>query len=348
MGIIVATISKRKRQDGGYSYQAIVRKKGYPSTSRTFRLRKDAQQWAIELETDILRGNLSQGSQIYSLGELISRYENDRLPRLRSRRCRHRHLAWWLNKLGDTKLSRLTRPLIKGHLRELSKSLNRSGATVNRYRASLQALLSYAVTELEWIPANPLQGMPKEPEARGRIRFLADDERKRLLAACSENGDLYLIVLIALTTGARESEILHLRWSDIDLRQATARIGDTKNDEPRVLPLASTVLAVLRKRPHGIGASDWLFRSPKTGTEPQAFPRKAWNRCLVAAGIKDFRFHDLRHTAASYLAQNGVSTRQLADMLGHKTLAMVQRYSHLTVDSRRSLVDMLDKKVLEQ
>jgi integrase len=340
----MATIMKRRRSDGQVRYQATVRKQGFSSVSKTFSRKRDAEQWSRKMESDFTMGEISQGSLVYSISDLFDRYRTDKLPILKSSRCRERHLEWWEERIGDVRLAKLRRSQIKDYLRELSAG-DRSGATINRYRATLQAVLSYGVSDLEWIRTNPLQGMAKQHESRGRVRFLTDDERGRLFEQCKGHDDLYLIVLIALTTGARSGEIMALRWSDIDLQERTLHIRNSKNQEPRVLPISESVLKELKKRTRRIGTDDWLFPGKSLGKARMGFPRNAWDERVKRAGLADFRFHDLRHTAASYLAQRGVSTRQLADILGHKTMAMVQRYSHLTVDSRRELVDMLDAKV---
>lgn len=340
----MATISKRRRADGQFRYQVTIRKKGFSSLSKSFTSKRDAQAWARRMESDMELGEVSQGSLVYTFSDLCGKYREHRIPQLKSARCRERHLTWWEQRIGDTKLGRLTRSRIKECLSELREG-GMNGTTVNRYRASLQATLAYGVNQLEWLRDNPVAGLPKEPEPRGRVRFLSDDERERLLTECKCDPDLYLVVLIALTTGARQSEIMSIRWSDIDMKERTVHIQHTKNQEPRVLPLAETVMSLLRERPRAIGKHDWLFPSNQLRKDHRDYPRHGWEKAVEAAGLHDFRFHDLRHTAASYLAQAGVSTRQLADMLGHKTLAMTLRYSHLTVESRRGLVDLLDAKV---
>ena len=210
----------------------------------------------------------------------------------------------------------------------------RSGATVNRYLAALSVCLSYGVKTLQWLERNPCERITKSRESKGRVRFLSDDERKRLLTACrkSENKDLYLAVILSLTTGAREAEIMTLRWGQIDFKRKVITLHDTKNGERRALPLVGEAYKLLDQRAKVRSLTDDRLFPPK----PRA--RKAecidlnapWVAARKAAGLTDFHWHDLRHTAASYLAMSGVSLVEIAKVLGHRTLAMVARYSHLS------------------
>lgn len=167
-------------------------------------------------------------------------------------------------------------------------------------------------------------------EPRGRVRCLDDDERGRLVEACrqSEDRPLYPLVILALSTGARRGELLGFRWRDVDLARGVAVLHQTKNRERRALPLAGLAVEVLRElsRVRRVD-TDLIFAN---GQGRVVLPRKSWGRALRAAEIEDFRFHDLRHCAASYLAMSGATLAEIAEVLGHKTLAKVKRYSHLT------------------
>src|SRR5262249_9617586 len=130
-----------------------------------------------------------------------------------------------------------------------SKGLKRTGATTNRYMASLSSLLTYAVKQLRWINENPCLTFIKLKENPGRDRVLSEDEIARLLAACRESHSpyLYCIVLIALTTGARQGEILNLEWTHIDFENKLAYLKETKNGRPRSISLSDPVIAELRR-----------------------------------------------------------------------------------------------------
>jgi integrase len=171
------------------------------------------------------------------------------------------------------------------------------------------------------------------------VRYLDEDERVRLLAVCriAPWSRLYLMVLMAITTGARRGELLALIWRDLDLERRQAYVRTSKNGEPRVLVLVAPVLAeiarIRSRRPE-----DFVFASDKRPGRAMRIER-AFREACVQAKIEDFRFHDLRHCCASYLAQNGASLLEIAETLGHKQLQMVRRYAHLSVASKTALAD---------
>ena len=140
---------------------------------------------------------------------------------------------------------------------------------------------------------------------------------------------------MALTTGARRGELLGLLWRDVDLNRANAFVHSSKNGEPRVLPLVPAVVTEL-KRFQG-KPDDLVFGSARKPGKAMDISSH-WRSALQQAKIEQFRFHDLRHSCASTLAQNGASLLEIADVLGHRTMTMVRRYSHLSVDSKRRLV----------
>jgi integrase len=196
--------------------------------------------------------------------------------------------------------------------------------------------------------------LARKKESRGRTRFLSDDERGALLGACekSEWPALRALVLLAITTGARRGELINLRWEDVDLKAGRALVRETKNDEQRTLPLAGKALEALRElKLKNSARSVYVFPAltvvlnPVTGKPeldaPYEYFDAHWYAALQAAGIADFRVHDLRHTTASMLAAQGASLLEIADVLGHKTLQMVKRYSHLVVDHKAKVIERL-------
>ncbi len=220
----------------------------------------------------------------------------------------------------------------------------RSAATVNRYLGTLSDLFAFAIKERDLLSANPVSKVYRRQEPRGRTRFLTDEERTRLLEACATSGwnSLYSLVLLALSTGARRGELLTLRWSDVDLKAGRALVRESKNGEQRTLPLAGRALEALRAlRLQGGACSQYLFPAPNGRDEPAEHIDAYWYVALQAAGVEDMHFHDLRHTCASMLAAQGCSLLEIADVLGHKTLAMVKRYSHLVVDHKAKVIEKM-------
>ena len=276
---------------------------------------------------------------------------------------RPHRVAAWVRLLGDRPFASLTPEDIDAAMATLAreparvfggrdadgnpifrrKSGQRTGPTLNRYLVALGAVYAWA-RRARLVPRgfeSPTRHVEKLPEHRGRVRYLSDDERTRLLAACRESAwpRLYVLVLMALTTGARRGELLALRWCDVSLERAEAVLHDTKNGDRRVLILLPAVCEELHRfAPRDAATSAALvFRSRLRPSQPYAMAQ-AFRDALDLAGIKNFRFHDCRHTAASYMAQHGASLLEIADTLGHRQLRMVQRYAHLNTDSRRRLM----------
>lgn len=337
----MGVIEERVARNGRLRYRVKIRIKGRPSMSRTFRRKTDARRWEQQVEGDLRRGKSFPHAYARgrTLADLFEAYE----PNLRAssdRRNRVHQLRWWERELGDHHLVDLRAPAIKACWEKLAGS----AATRNRYLASLSAALAFAVRELEWIEENPVRRLRREKEPRGRVRFLDEEERQRLLEACRESSDsrLLAITLLAIYTGMRQSEIMRLRWTDIDLSRGRATVHESKNGERRTIPVAGSALETLRR--HGAVRridSDLVFTN-KSGVA--AWNRRAWDAAVARAGLSDFRFHDCRHTAASYLLMSGASLPEVAKILGHKTMRMVMRYAHLTEDHTARVVERMTRQ----
>jgi integrase len=262
-------------------------------------------------------------------------------------------LNWWKNQIGHYLLAEVSPALISECKERLfndknDKGKTRAPATVKRYLSALSHAFTFAVNEWGWLEHNPVAKVKKPTEPRGRVRFLDEAERKGLLTACkvSSNKDLYTIVVLALSTGMRQGEILTLKWKYIDFQRRQLALHETKNNERRVVPVVGHAWEVLSE--HGKIRniqSDYVF--PKCAQKWQSAIRKAWDKAVKEAMLEDFRFHDLRHTAASYLAMNGATLAEIAEVLGHKTLQMVKRYAHLSEAHTSSIVEKMNAKIFE-
>ncbi|XTI72738.1 tyrosine-type recombinase/integrase [Acidithiobacillus sp. AC3] len=337
----MAAIEKRTAQDGSTSYRVKVRLKGHPVQSATFASLTKAKQWAQQTEAAIREGRYFQTAEAkrHTLAEAIERYESENLSAIKTADKRRPLLHWWRDKLGTVTLADLAAPAINKALQDLAKEPSerhpdrtRAPQTIAHYRQALASVLSEAVKTWEWAEQSPMHRVTKPKLPRGRVRYLDDDERTRLLEACkqSSNPDLYLAVLLALTTGGRQAETMGATWRQIDLNRATLTLEETKNGSRRTLHLTAPVLELLRERAKVRRIdTDLLFPSKVNPRQPVNL-RQPWEKALEQAGIADFHWHDLRHTFASYAAMNGASLPELAALLGHKTLAMVQRYAHLS------------------
>ncbi|MBF0190709.1 MAG: site-specific integrase [Magnetococcales bacterium] len=350
----MAYIQERQTQDGKIHYRVQVRLKGYPTETATFARKTDAKRWAQQLETEMREGRYfkTPTAKKKSLGELVDRYIEEILPRKpKNAYNQNNHLRWWKEQLGHVVLADITPSVIAEYRDKLAKETTprkslRSPATVNRYLASLSHAFTIAINEWGWVDASPFRKVSKLREPRGRVRFLSDDERERLLEACQKADDpaLMAIILVAISTGARRGEILGLTWREVDLTGSRITLLDTKNGETRVVPLVGVALEQMKALAATRRSDTDLCFPREDGKAPWEF-RKAWERVLREAGITDFNFHDLRHSCASYLAMNGASLAEIAEVLGHKTLQMVKRYAHLSEAHTAGVVERMNAKI---
>lgn len=247
-------------------------------------------------------------------------------------------LEYWKLKIGHLNIKECTARDIMIARDELVKT-HREKATANRYIQALSPVFTYAANVLEIIDKNPIRQIKRYRE-QPRLRFLDKAEIDRLLSAAiqyTESPYLYALILLALTTGMRKGEILTLRWTDIQGDKIILR--NTKNGDMRILNIADKVLETLRELTAITPTTTYIFEG-KTG-KPFFLAISVWKKLIKKAGLKNFRFHDLRHTAASHLAMNGESTITIAEILGHKTLAMVKRYTHLSNETQRQALAKL-------
>jgi integrase len=213
---------------------------------------------------------------------------------------------------------------------------NKTPATVNRYMAAISSVFTWAIgqglTPVGW--TNPCWKLKRLKGEVERVRFLDPDERTRLLEACkaSKYPRLYAMVLAGMLTGARLGELKALTWRDVDLERGTARLGRSKNGDRRTLVLLPQVVEALR--PFVGEPVRFVFGSVRERHQAPAEISTAWRHAVDRAKIADFRFHDLRHCCASYLAQAGKPINVIAEVLGHRKLDMARRYAHLTVTTK--------------
>jgi len=346
----MANIQERKGRDGKITYRVQVRLKGYPTETASFERKTDAKKWAQQTETAIRDGRYFRTAEAkrHTLGEAIDRYVKEVLPRKpRSFKQQNGQLRWWRGRIGHVTLADVTPALIVQH-RQVKLQESSAGNT-NRYMAVLSHLFTIALKEWQWVEDTPFRKIQRLPESRGRVRFLSDEERDALLQACQANGNphLYDAVVLALSTGCRKNEILSLRWKDVDLARKQITLLDTKNKEARAVPLTGHALECMQERARIRRIDcDWVF--PQAEQPKPADIDRDFARARDAAKIEDFRFHDLRHSAASYLAMNGATLPEIAAVLGHKTLAMVKRYAHLSDAHTSGVVERMNAAVFRQ
>lgn len=370
----MARIRERLDKDGKPRYAVEIRLKGYPAQTATFKRLTDAKKWIQDTESDIRNGRHFKTTEAkkHTFADAIDRYLSDVLPvKFTSKEQRNRRpiLQWWRDELGIHVMADLESPLFAKARDNLLKKTNKSGKpfsadSIKKYFGVVQNVIKYAVNEWHWLEQSPLRDrrveMPELPA--GRVRFLDDQEREQLTAACKESANplLYPAFILALSTGMRQGELMNLYWKApakppietawgvVMLDQSAIVLHSTKNGERRRVPLVGLALQVVRELSKVRRLDTALvFPSADPGCPDKPIElKKAWATALKRAEVLDFRWHDIRHTTASYLAMNGASMAEIAEILGHKTLQMVRRYSHLSDSHVSNVLASMNTKIL--
>lgn len=351
----MATIQKR-----GDAYRVIIRKSGHATITKTFTRKRDATDFIRVTEGNLTSGDLAvPGKQ--SLNDAIDAFIEHRNGPGRAQRIKKGEkvqpvlskyelgvLDWWRKELGAERLAMIRSTTFKKR-RDKLKALDISVATVNRRMSLISAVISHAMDD-GWVTTNAARIKALSEKETERTRILSDVEQKALIAACKASPEPCLIdfVMSAMGTGARSGELKALTWDVVDVDRGVAVLHKTKNTDKRVIPIRGKVLEIFKRRKKLWAAAklagdidhNYVFWN-KTGHAP-FYNNKDWSEARKQSGIEDFRFHDLRHVAASHLAMAGVSLREIAEILGHRQLQMVMRYSHLYDEHVGGLGDKLD------
>lgn len=349
----MARITKRKKKNG-WSYAATVRIKGYPAVGRTFDSKGEAAAWVAKTEEEI-KANKYHDPRLamqITFGEAIEKY----LITISSNKAINTHMrekasaARLLDEIG------IGKPFGAISATTVSQYRDRRLKSVSAYSVRLElALLSHLFTKAkkEWgLPVdNPVTAIERPAPPRGRTRFLTESEAVSLLEASrkSRNQAFYFFILTLLHTGMRASEAAGLRWGQINIDRRVIYLSDTKNKDLRWVPLTKELAgALLNLRTLNQGKDENLvflkdeqLQSDRVKARPGTKFREAFDVARKKAGLPDIHLHDLRHTAASHLIMSGVDIRTLADILGHRTLQMVQRYTHLLHDHKLEAIDKI-------
>ena len=349
----MATIQKRTTAQGKSRWRVQIRRMGYSAQTRSFRTKTDADSWARKIESAMDKGEHTPATTTNVAG-LIDRFIDERLSDYADRKKRLQLLNWWRNELGSLSVANTQPAHIVQSIAKLRKRKDRHGgtinaATVNRYIAQLSAVFTAAQKRWHIISHNPVSNIERGKEPRGRERFLDRDELDALLAACKAHSHpyLYAVAALAVSTGMRRGEIRALTWERLNLAGQRIILVDTKNDTSRSVPLYGVGHGAMLEHAKVYRRIDspLVFPSLTRPGRPADFD-DAFRKAVDSAGITDFRFHDLRHTAASYLAMSGASLNDIAAILGHKTLAMVKRYAHLSDQHTAVVVARMAEKFL--
>jgi integrase len=335
----MASFQKRTNGDGSKAIIAWVRVRPFKPASKSFSTMAEAKAWATALEEGRRKerkaGDVRPELESLTLTELINAYITDPVTQtLKEIHGRTRLLDWWIAHFGGEKV-RTFGPL---KLREARDLLNngREPATVNRYLGALRSCWSWGQAA-QYIPME--KGWPKKlmlPEPSGRIRFLDDDELQAVLDAAEKAGPwMHAAVLVSLGTGLRQGELRRLEWKDVDFDKKTVTVMLGKNTtggppKRRTVHLPSPAVDALKKlRRDGVVGPKHIFPNDDGNQAGKFYLAFRWRRVRKAAGLVDFRWHDLRHSCASYLAQAGASLLEIGAVLGHSSPGVTARYAHL-------------------
>lgn len=331
----MATFRKRSGK-----WQARIQRFGLPDMSKTFVSKSDAETWAITVESDFARGCFISRSEAdkMSFGDILKRYRNEISPQKRSGGrneviCINRFLREDRRYCGF-KASSLSGMLLAEWRDKRLQEV--SGSTVNRELNILSHAINVARKEWGINIQNPVECIQRPRHNKPRDRRLLGGELEHLLNELEltercENGTfvtggthnpwLKPIVLFAIETGMRQSEILSLTWCKVDLAKQLATLDETKNGSKRIVPLSKAAIANLCSIPRSIDGRVFATSA--------ASLKHGFSRAVERAKLNDIHFHDLRHEATSRLFEKGLNVVEVASITGHKTLAMLQRYTHL-------------------
>ena len=353
----MATIRKR-----GKNYQIDYFDPHGKRIRKSFKKKKDAEAELGKRVSLMAEGRYLDIKKEYTttLDDLIDKYVENFSKQASYKTGKKYHIDHILNYFGkETLLANIRFIDLETYRNHLKDSLTvkktiRKHASVNRAISCLRHIFAKGV-EWDMIEQNPFSRGKSLilKENNKRLRFLTEDEIPKLLDACPRY--LRNIVECALNTGMRRGEILSLNWSQI--HNGFIYLDKTKTMEPRQVPVNDTLEALFKKirKENGLKSNhvflyDGQLVDAKTGKtrKPNATPKpvtevkNSFGSALKKAGIVDFRFHDLRHTFASQLLMKGGTLKDVQEILGHKTMTMTLRYSHLTQEHKKKAVNLLN------
>lgn len=336
------------------TWKALIRKQGWPTAAKTFRTKRDADDWSRRTEDEMVRGVYIDraGSERMTFAAALDRYLAEVTPTKKATTQRVERLrAEGVRKVfGKYSLAAINTDIVAKY----RDSRLSDGMAANTVRLDL-ALLSHIFTTAirEWrmgLIQNPVANVRK-PKIGKRDRRLAVGEEKLLRKALKNyaNPMLLWIFEIALATGMRSSEITGITIGQLDLKRRIVKLSDTKNDEARTVPLtlhAAEVFAAAvgnSVRPPECGFIFFGEPGRDGARRPYNF-NKAWLTIKADLGLNSLHFHDLRHEAVSRLVEGGLSDQEVSAISGHKSMQMLKRYTHLRAEDLVSKLDAIGKK----
>lgn len=315
----MATIEKRTGPKG-ISYRVKIRRTGYPSLTKSFESKTRAQHWARSIETKIDGDELidTTEARTTTLLDALKRYKREVTPHKKGARQEESRIDSWKRvSFADKPLARIRSSDI-AEWRDQRLDAGISGQTIRNDLSLLSHVFKIARTEwgMEGL-RNPVEDVRRPRGAPPRERRLLPGEEDALLKAADP--EWKALVILAIETAMRRGELLGLRGTDIDRRQRVLHLADTKNSTPRTVPLSPRALEALKTLPKRLDGRVFSMDENQHSL--------GWRALRKRAGIKDLRFHDLRHEGTSRLVEGGLfNIAEVAAITGHKTMVMLKRY----------------------
>lgn len=315
----------RKKGEGQYHVQ--IRKRGYPTQTKTFTKEADARRWATIIESEMERGVFVSRTEAEAtlVKDVLQRFATEVLPTKRSEQSDKSRIKTLIEAFGDYRLASLNSTQV-AKFRDQRLKVVGPQSVIHEINL-LNRVLKTA--SMDWGIALP-GGLPtaqvrKPVKPRGRDRRVTVEEIVKILET-TESPELRTIVTLAVETGMRRNELASLTWDETDFKKQTVHLPKTKTDVPRTVPLSKTAIKALKD--FGVKKEGKVF-ALQAESMSQAFERACKPHRANVIGI---RFHDLRHEATSRLFEKGLNVMEVATITGHKTLDMLKRYTHLRAE----------------
>lgn len=315
------------RKKGDKQYHVQIRKRGYPTQTKTFTSLVAAEEWATVIESEMVRGVFVSRNEAEAtlIKDVLDRFETEVLPTKRSEQSDKSRIKTLADAFGDYRMASLTSSQV-AQFRDRRLKVVGPQSVIHELNL-LNRVLKAA--SMDWGIALP-GGLPtahvrKPIKPRGRDRRVSETEIAAILSA-TESPELRTIITIAVETGMRRNELASLTWDELDLKKQTAHLPKTKTDVPRTVPLSKAAIRALKA--FGVKTEGQVF-ALRPESMSQAFERACEPHRANIIGV---RFHDLRHEATSRLFEKGLNVMEVAAITGHKTLDMLKRYTHLRAE----------------
>jgi len=345
----MATIEQR----GSYQWRAKVRRKGFPSQTRTFDYKAEAEAWARNVESDMDKGIFVDRSlsERETFKDVIDRYLKNETPKHKGAQAEELRLEKFKrdeHKLCEYAMANLRTEHFEEYRDKRLKTVK--PGTIKRELNLLHSVIEHSRRRLALLE-NPISDV-KRPQVRDeRITRFQQGEEKRLMTALDECRNEFIkpAVIVALETAMRRGELLFLKWDDVDFTAKAAQLHDTKNGEHRDVPLTKVAIAELKMMKK---TRDQKLKEDKIiSLDQRVFPisaeslKNAWERARKRADLEHFNFHDLRHEAISRLFEAGFDAQVVRAVSGHKDMQSLKRYVNLKAGDLAKMIDRIKNNI---